>query len=60
MKGKRKDRLRCRCFGGDRPDRLIMSSFMINIPGVVFNIFVIKPLVEDLDYSPFLYMSIVL
>jgi Na+/melibiose symporter-like transporter len=60
MKGNRKDRIRYRCFGGDRPDRLIMSSLMINIPGVVFNIFVIKPLVNDMGYSPLLYVSIVL
>ena len=49
-----------RCFSGDKPKRLIMSFFLINIPGLVFDLFVVKDISDDYDTQIFLIISICL
>lgn len=49
-----------RCFAGDKPKRLILSFFLINIPGVVFDIFVLSDIIEEYDTQVFLLISVLL
>ena len=46
MKGRKNSCCICRCFGGDRPDRLIIATLLINIPGIFFAYYVAFPVSE--------------
>ena len=49
-----------RCFAGHKPKRLILTFFLINIPGIVFDLFVLKDISEAHDTQLFLIISIFL
>jgi Na+/melibiose symporter-like transporter len=60
MKGKGRKSCQSRCFGGDRPSRLIITFCLINIPGAVFGACVCYPFSKDIGYEYVFYIQIAL
>jgi len=60
MKGRKNSRCMCRCFGGDKPDRLIVATLLINIPGILFAYYIVRPIGEIQGRPYLLYIGLVL
>lgn len=53
-------RNRTRCFGGHKPTRLVFAFFLINIPGVIFNLMLLHKVFGPTHYQTVLIISVML